>query len=225
MPDIDPAALIRSDTIPQSTSATSVTARPNGITTPLFLKTSKSSSVAQRIDLEPLYTNLKAAIGEHWGQYKEALSLFLLGVYLYILEYYSSTRGMWYAKDRYRIIGHLNQNELSGQIDPFVAGDLTIEHMHNQLLLAIYANAYRDVPDQGVAPWVSANDKPAPLSKPVSGDAAEQRLKTEVMQLPARDRRRLKEIPDVSERIKLIGLVAVAHRRTRISIASRDLRH
>ena len=36
------------------------------------------------------------------------------------------------------------------------------------------------------------------LSKPVSGDAAEQRLKTEVMQLPARERRRLKEVPDVS---------------------------
>lgn len=35
------------------------------------------------------------------------------------------------------------------------------------------------------------------LSKPVSGDAAEQRLKTEVMQLPARDRRRLKDISDV----------------------------
>lgn len=44
---------------------------------------------------------------------------------------------------------------------------------------------------------MSANDKPVVLSKPVSGDAAEQRLKTEVMQLPARERRRLKEIPDV----------------------------
>lgn len=57
----------------------------------------------------------------------------------------------------------------------------------------------RDPPDQVVAPWVSANDKPVVLSKPVSGDAAEQRLKTEVKQLPARDRRRLKEIPDVSD--------------------------
>ena len=46
-----------------------------------------------------------------------------------------------------------------------------------------------------MAPWVSANDKPTVLSKPVVGDAAEQRLKAEVMQLPARDRRRLKEVP------------------------------
>jgi hypothetical protein len=35
------------------------------------------------------------------------------------------------------------------------------------------------------------------VSKPVSGDAAEQRLKTEVMQLPPRDRRRIKGIPEV----------------------------
>jgi hypothetical protein len=52
------------------------------------------------------------------------------------------------------------------------------------------------MPDQGVASWVSANDKPTTGagSKPVSGDAAEQRLKIEVMQLPSRDRRRLKDL-------------------------------
>lgn len=52
------------------------------------------------------------------------------------------------------------------------------------------------MPDQGVASWVSANDKPTTGagSKPVSGDAAEQRLKAEVMQLSSRDRRRLKDI-------------------------------
>jgi transcriptional coactivator HFI1/ADA1 len=50
------------------------------------------------------------------------------------------------------------------------------------------------LPDQVVASWVSANDKPTNISKPVSGDAAEQRLKTEVKQLPARDRRRIKDL-------------------------------
>lgn len=52
------------------------------------------------------------------------------------------------------------------------------------------------MPDQGLAPWVSANDKPAAAtaSKPVSGDAAERRLKGDVMQLPARDRRRIKDL-------------------------------
>lgn len=70
-------------------------------------------------------------------------------------------------------------------------------HYHNQLIAAIYGNVVRDLPDHGVAPWVSANDKPMVLSKPVTGDAAEQRLKVEVMKLAARDRRRLKEVPDV----------------------------
>lgn len=96
--------------------------------------------------------------------------------------------------------GLLNQHEYSFQIDHFITADPNIEHLHNQLVAGIYANVGRDPPEPGVAPWVSANDKPMVLSKPVSGDAAEQRLKTEVMQLPARDRRRIKEapIPDVS---------------------------
>lgn len=94
-------------------------------------------------------------------------------------------------------IGQLNQTELSARIDPFivtVSGE--IEHLHNQLIAGIYGNVTREMPDHGVATWVSANDKPATGagSKPVSGDAAEQRLKTEVMQLPSRDRRRIKDL-------------------------------
>ena len=74
------------------------------------------------------------------------------------------------------------------------AGD--VEHLHNQLIAGIYGNVTREMPDHGVASWVSANDKPTTGagSKPVSGDAAEQRLRTEVMQLPSRDRRRIKDI-------------------------------
>lgn len=70
------------------------------------------------------------------------------------------------------------------------------EHLHNQLLTAIYANVTREMPDPGLAPWVSANDKPTAGagSKPVSGDAAERRLKGEVMHLPSRDRRRIKDL-------------------------------
>lgn|SRR5688572_13079926 len=52
------------------------------------------------------------------------------------------------------------------------------------------------MPDQGPAPWVSAHDKPiaSASAKPVTGDAAERRLKGDVMQLPARDRRRIKDL-------------------------------
>lgn len=93
-------------------------------------------------------------------------------------------------------IGQLNQVELSSRIDHFIitpSGD--VEHLHNQLVSGIYGNATREIPDHGVASWVSANDKPTTAgSKPVSGDAAEQRLKNEVMQLPNRDRKRMKDL-------------------------------
>ncbi|TVY29555.1 Transcriptional coactivator [Lachnellula hyalina] len=168
MPDIDPAALSRpaiSTTPilpPKTISASSAPSAP---------KPSKLSHVPPRIDLEPLYTALKQAIGEHWTTYKESISLF--------------------------VMGQLDQIELSARIDSFIvtpAGE--IEHLHNQLISAIYGNVTREIPDHGVASWVSANDKPTAGagSKPVTGDAAEQRLKTEVMQLPSRDRRRLKDL-------------------------------
>jgi transcriptional coactivator HFI1/ADA1 len=100
--------------------------------------------------------------------------------------------------------GQLNQVELSARIDSFlVIPSGEIEHLHNQLIAAIYGNVTREMPDHGVASWVSANDKPTTGagSKPVSGDAAEQRLKTEVMQLPSRDRRRLKDLTQNDVRI------------------------
>lgn len=59
-------------------------------------------------------------------------------------------------------------------------------------------NTTRDVPDPGPAAWVSAATDKAPnalASKPsIASDAAEQRLKIEVMALKPRDRRRLKAI-------------------------------
>jgi len=83
------------------------------------------------------------------------------------------------------------------------------------------------MPDQGVASWVSANDKPTTGagSKPVSGDAAEQRLKAEVMQLPSRDRRRLKDIGlnDVREAFFLSR--EIRGRRPMIAISTLTVRY
>jgi transcriptional coactivator HFI1/ADA1 len=109
---------------------------------------------------------------------------------------------MEYAKiptcDTYTAIGQLNQDELARRIDPFICIDPSREHLHNQFICAIYSNSLRDPPEPGVASWVSASDKLTTSSKPVTGDAAEQRLKTEVMQLPPRERHRLKQMQDVS---------------------------
>ncbi|KAB8263752.1 transcriptional regulator of RNA polII, SAGA, subunit-domain-containing protein [Aspergillus pseudonomiae] len=163
---IDPAALSRTES-----ASTAITPSKNA--TPSTSTTSKSTKAlisVPRLDLEPIYTELKAAIGDSWPEYKEATTFFLLG--------------------------QLNQNELSSRVDHIICADQKTEHLHNNFICAIIGNLTRDLPDHGVASWVSANDKPSVVSKPTSGDAAEQRLKTEVMQLPPRDRRRIKAIPE-----------------------------
>ncbi|KAL4885365.1 transcriptional regulator of RNA polII, SAGA, subunit-domain-containing protein [Aspergillus karnatakaensis] len=162
---IDPAALSRTDSASAAVSSSKNTA-PSAPTQ----KATKALISVPRLDLEPIYTELKAAIGHKWTEYKEATTLFLLG--------------------------QLNQDELTARIDQIICADQKIEHLHNNFVCAIIGNLTRDLPDHGVASWVSANDKPSVVSKPTSGDAAEQRLKTEIMQLPPRDRRRIKAIPE-----------------------------
>ncbi|KAI0811942.1 transcriptional regulator of RNA polII, SAGA, subunit-domain-containing protein [Xylaria sp. FL0064] len=169
MPDIDPAALSSRPSVSLSTPVLKTIT----VSTPATQKITKTSQIIPaRIDLEPLYTSLKAAIGiEQWNTYKDATTQFVLG--------------------------RLNQVEFSERVDPILASPNGEKvHLHNQLLAAIYGNLTREMPDQGLAPWVSANDKPATNvgAKPVTGDAAERRLKAEVMQLPSRDRRRIKDL-------------------------------
>ncbi|RAL05057.1 WD40 repeat-like protein [Aspergillus ibericus CBS 121593] len=163
---IDPAALSRTDSA--STAITS--SKGTASSAPPTQKSTKALISVPRLDLEPIYTELKAAIGDNWAEYKEATTLFLLG--------------------------QLNQSELTSRVDHIICADQKTEHLHNNFICAIIGNLTRDLPDHGVASWVSANDKPSVVSKPTSGDAAEQRLKTEVMQLPPRDRRRIKAIPE-----------------------------
>ncbi|KYK60684.1 hypothetical protein DCS_01822 [Drechmeria coniospora] len=192
MPDIDPAALSRPP-VTLSTpvlSSKSLTINASGVT-----KTTKTSQIIPaRIDLESPYTALKSTIpNEHWVVYKEATAEFLTG--------------------------RLSQDEFSERIDPLLAGDNgEKEHLHNQLVAAIYGNVTREMPDQGIAPWVSANDKPMANagSKPITGDAAERRLKGDVMQLPARDRRRIKDLVhnDYDPHENLSNLFSESYRRS-----------
>ena len=78
MPDLslNPADLTFNN--PSSTS--SLQTKGNATTTQATPKAKAAPNAAPRIDLEPLYTNLKAAIAEYFTEYKEALSLFLLGM-------------------------------------------------------------------------------------------------------------------------------------------------
>lgn len=79
MPDIDPAALSRTDSIAPSVPHPLNLSKINGVSQSSSSKAQKTTNAPQRIDLEPLYTNLKAAIGDNWTKYKDAISLFILG--------------------------------------------------------------------------------------------------------------------------------------------------
>jgi transcriptional coactivator HFI1/ADA1 len=70
----NPAALSRSDSIPTSLQANKTVVASSS-------KNSKNSNGAapQRIDFEPLYTDLKTLIGHHWGTYHDALTKFIQG--------------------------------------------------------------------------------------------------------------------------------------------------
>lgn len=151
-------------------SAPSLT--PKTLTKPSLVIPPKAPTgpILQRIDVEPIYTALKSAVAEHWPLYKESFSLYMTG--------------------------QLNQEELSRRIDSFICIDSARSHLHNQLVCAVYTNAQRDAPEPGVAGWVSANDKPTAVTKPVSGDKVEMRLKTEIMSLPPRERMRLKALQE-----------------------------
>ncbi|KAH6644155.1 transcriptional regulator of RNA polII, SAGA, subunit-domain-containing protein [Boeremia exigua] len=135
---------------------------------PLTLKKSTAER-RPRIDVEPLYSAVKGAINDtDWTTYKTSLTQFLLG--------------------------NLNQEELSFKLGK-ILNTLALEHAHNTLVAAIYANIWRDVPEAGIASWVSSTDKPSSSTVKGQGDESEKRLKYEVMQLSRRERKRLKTIP------------------------------
>lgn len=164
----NPAALSRAESIPTASPANKTVAAST-------TKSTKNGNGAapQRIDFEPLYTDLKVLIGHHWSTYQDALSKF--------------------------IQGRLSATEFSDLTDSFLLSSPQTEHAHNALVCAILYNVSREKPEHhGPAIWVTAaTDKSSTTgpSKPnIASDAGEQRLKVEVMNLPPRDRRRLKGI-------------------------------
>lgn len=179
---------------------------PNGVSVNGKAKAAPAVETSARIDLRPLYVALKDAVGENWASYKEAVKEFMLGERNALSYYLSASSNTAQETDAFFPIGQLNQVELSLRIDHFICISPDREHLHNNLVAAIFGNATRaEAPDSGIASWVSANDKPTAVSKPVSGDVAEQRLKTEVMHLTARERRRLKGIVEVASQSLVYG--------------------
>ncbi|KAK6345290.1 transcriptional coactivator hfi1/ADA1 [Orbilia javanica] len=127
-----------------------------------------------RVDVENVYISLRESLGDDWGAYSDAVRSFFRGL--------------------------TNRTELSRIIDPFLQKPET-QRLHNQFFLSVHVNATREPPEGDVATWVSHQGKTSSVPKTTTGDAYERRLKKEIMAIPARDRRRMKEIPEVPDDI------------------------
>ena len=83
MPDvnIDPSAISNRATssAPGGKDGTPAPSKPPPLTTSSGAKGAKPTQVCPRVDIEPLYTALKAGVGENWGVYKDGVSRFVLG--------------------------------------------------------------------------------------------------------------------------------------------------
>jgi hypothetical protein len=73
---IDPAALTGTESV--STTIPAVKSIPHAA--PTTQKATKALISVPRLDLEPIYTELKIALGDNWVEYKQATALFLLGM-------------------------------------------------------------------------------------------------------------------------------------------------
>lgn len=166
----NPANLTRLDTSSSLITNKNLSALP---------KTTKANSYT-RIDLEPIYTDLKDAIGSKWDIYFDAVSRFVRGA-LHAREFGDLTDEILYSADN-------------------------ILHLHNRFICAIAFNSARDSPEPGIATWVTAaTDKSVTTNTAktaVTSDAGEQRLKKEVMAIHARDRRRLKNAQNEDSKTK-----------------------
>ncbi|EME81098.1 uncharacterized protein MYCFIDRAFT_197912 [Pseudocercospora fijiensis CIRAD86] len=188
---MDPADLSLSTISPNLTKAQPVgLVAKNGVA---GAASAMGRAQVERINVEPIYTQLKSALGDNWAEYKTAFSEFVRGC--------------------------INQAELSWVLQPILSsapstttsgdsskGPPSILILHNQLLTAIYANTLRDPPPTEVAPWVVATDKPTSTSKNAAGgsganDKAEERLKKEIMTIGPRDRARIKGLKDPSKAV------------------------
>lgn len=159
----NPATLTRLDTSSSINGTKNLSAAP---------KSARASTTYPRIDLEPIYIDLKDAIGHRWDTYFDAITRF--------------TRG------------ELHQREFGDLTDEIIYASDHVLHLHNKFICAIAFNSSRDSPEPGVAAWVTAaSDKSAATGSgkaTVTSDAGEQRLKKEVMAIHARDRKRLKNV-------------------------------
>ncbi|KAK6542975.1 transcriptional coactivator hfi1/ADA1 [Orbilia ellipsospora] len=145
---------------------------PTTATAPGLTPLKPGVKLPARVDVENIYISLRESLGDDWGAYSDAVRSFFRGL--------------------------TNRTELTRIVEPFLQKPET-QRLHNQFFLAVHVNATREAPEGDVATWVSHQGKTSSAPKTATGDAYERRLKKEIMAIPARDRRRMKEIPELPD--------------------------
>ncbi|RPA72221.1 hypothetical protein BJ508DRAFT_76997 [Ascobolus immersus RN42] len=140
---------------------------------PMLDTSSKLAKGFSRVDYESVYNQLSEGMdASEWSLYKDAVGRFLTG--------------------------KITRPELLTLIQPLL--DKTPSQrthkirLHNQFLLLLPLNAHRPDPPQTPAHFVSSSTLPTHSYRSTPAQT-ELRLKTEVMALPYRDRKRIKQLP------------------------------
>lgn len=120
---------------------------------------------AKRLELETLIREFQAKLGNNWDKYHEALSLFL--------------------------VGRLSRVEMVRAINPILKNGLV--KYHNKLLLLNFANSLKDGPLDLQNEFATFWNKKSSKSKNVKSSQYE-KFKQNIMGLPIRERRRIKNI-------------------------------
>lgn len=128
------------------------------------------NNISRRIEVDKLVSELQKKMGGNWDKYQRTISLFL--------------------------VGKLSRQELLSNINPLLT-DSKMIRMHNKLLLANLANSLRDGPIDQMSKQsgfgTNSSSKKKKDSK-VKVSSQYEKLKKNIMNLPIRERYRIKTI-------------------------------
>lgn len=120
---------------------------------------------SKRVEISKIVKRFQKILGQQWDAYQMAVSLF--------------------------IVGKLSRDELLSQVAP-VIGKKETRHMHNQLLMTMLANCYKNEPLDGMNSGFFGNSS---KKRQIGGTSSQyERLKKDILTLSVRERIRLKSI-------------------------------
>lgn len=135
------------------------------ITSKSELPTTTNNKQANRVDIDGLVVEFQKRLGKKWDAYQMAVSLFL--------------------------VGKLSRSEFLERLDETL--DSTTIRYHNQLLLANLANCLRSEPSDGMS-GTRFGTKSQGKKRKVNRSSQYEILKRDILSLPIRERKRLKNI-------------------------------